>query len=67
MAAKLTRLIQMKVMLQQKAAILAILGSSSEYENFQISLCSSVQVMCLLHLLEFNQNWNDMSISSETH
>jgi hypothetical protein len=55
MTAKLTRLTQMKVMLQQKAVPLAILDPSSEYKNFQICLCSSVQVMCLLYLSEFNK------------
>ena len=56
MATKLTRLTQMKVMLQQKTVPPAILGPSSEFENFQACLCSSVQVMCLLYLSEFNQN-----------
>jgi hypothetical protein len=45
----------MKVMLQQKAVPLATLGPNSKYKNFQICLCSSVQVMCLLYLSEFNQ------------
>jgi len=56
MTAKLTKLTQMKVMLQQKAVPLAILGPNSEYEDFQICLCSSVEVMCLLYLSEFNKN-----------
>jgi len=58
MAGKLTRLTQMKVMLQQKTVPPAKLGPSSEFENFQTCLCSSVQVTCLLYLSEFNQNWN---------
>jgi hypothetical protein len=56
MATKLTRLTQMKVMLQQKTVPPAILGPSGEFENFRTCLCSSSEVMCLLYLSEFNQN-----------
>jgi hypothetical protein len=55
MTAELTRLTPMKVMLEQNAVPLATLGPNSEYENFQICLCSSVQVMCLFYLSEFNK------------